>query len=139
MLFRSRDAAQMDAFRKVLSKCGLIDLGFMGLRFTWCNSRFGEQRTLIRLDRMVGNEAWALMFPEAKVHHVSMSASNHCLLALSLNKDHYPRRRKKCFFFEEMWTQVEECKEIVELAWDPYREDSAMSIQERIERCQTSL
>ena len=137
--WKDRDATQMDAFREVLSKCGLIDLGFMGLRFTWCNSRFGEQRTLIRLDRMVGNEAWALMFPEAKVHHVSMSASNHCLLALSLNKDHYPRRRKKCFFFEEMWTQVEECKEIVELAWDPYREDSAMSIQERIERCQTSL
>ena len=86
--WKDRDAAQMDAFREVLSKCGLIDLGFMGLRFTWCNSRFGEQRTLIRLDRMVGNEAWALMFPEAKVHHVSMSASDHCLLALSLNKDH---------------------------------------------------
>lgn len=38
-----------------------------------------------------------------------------------------------------MWTREEECKEIVELAWDPYRDDSVLSIQERIERCQTEL
>ena len=97
--WKDRDATQMDAFREVLGKCCLFDLGFVGPRFTWCNGRFGEQRTLIRLDRMVGNEAWALMFPEAKVHHVSMSASDHCLLALSLNKVQFPRRRKKRFFF----------------------------------------
>ena len=94
---------------------------------------------LIRLDKMVGNEAWALMFPEAKVCHVSMSASDQCLLALSLNKVQLSRRRKKRFFFKEMWTRVDECKEIIELAWDPYTEDSVMSVQERIERCKTSL
>ena len=88
---------------------------------------------------MVGNEAWAVMFPEAKVHHVSMSASDHCLLAMSLYKVQVPRRRKKRFFFEEMWTRVDECKEIIELAWDPYTEDSIMSVQERIERFKTSL
>ena len=97
--WKDRDATQMDAFREVLGKCCLFDLGFVGPRFTWCNGRFGDQRTLIRLDRMVGNEAWVLMFPEAKVHHVSMLASDHCLLALSLNKVQFPRRRKKRFFF----------------------------------------
>ena len=137
--WKDRDVAQMDAFREVLSKCDLIDLGFVGPRFTWCNDRFGEQRTLIWLDRMVVNEAWSLMFPDAKVHHVSMSSLDHYLLALFLNKDHHQRRGKKQFFFEAMWTQVEECKEIVELAWDPYREDSTLSIQERLERCQKQL
>ena len=34
---------------------------------------------------------------------------------------------------------MEECKEIVELAWDPYREDSALPVQERLERCQKML
>ncbi|XP_075640325.1 uncharacterized protein LOC142612079 [Castanea sativa] len=132
--WRDRDADQMKAFREVLSKCGLIDLGFVGQRFTWCKGRFGDQRTLIRLDRMVANEAWSLVSPEAKVHHVSMSSSDHCLLALFLNKDHQQRRGKKRFFFEAMWTREEECKEIIELAWDPYRDDSVLSIQERIER-----
>ena len=51
-----RDARQMKVFRECLSDYGLIDLGFVGRRFTWCNGRIGEQRTLVRLDRMVANE-----------------------------------------------------------------------------------
>lgn len=39
---------------------------------------------LIRLDRMVAKKGLREMFLEAKVHHVLMSASNHCLLALYL-------------------------------------------------------
>ena len=46
----------MKVFRECLSNCGLIDLGFVGQRSTWCNGRIGEQRTLVRLDRMVANE-----------------------------------------------------------------------------------
>ena len=41
---------------------------------------------LIRLDRMVANEGWRDMFLEAKVYHVAMSASYHCLLALFLER-----------------------------------------------------
>ena len=51
-----RDARQMEVFRECLSDCGLIDLGFVGQRSTWCIGRIGEQRTLVRLDRMVANE-----------------------------------------------------------------------------------
>ena len=41
----NRDARQMREFRDFLSRCGLLDLGFVGQRYTWCNGRFGEQRT----------------------------------------------------------------------------------------------
>ena len=37
-----RDATQMWDFREGLSKCGLVDLGFVGQRYTWCNGRLGE-------------------------------------------------------------------------------------------------
>ena len=84
--WRERDANQIRNFRDVLSRCGLVDLGFVGQKYTWCNGRHGEHRTLLRLDRMVANEAWIQLFPEAKVFHNSMSALDHCLLALSLNK-----------------------------------------------------
>ena len=93
--WRERDANQIRDFRDVLSRCGLVDLGFVGQKFTWCNGRHGEQRTLLRLDRMVANEAWLQLFPEAKVFHISMSASDHCLLALSLNKNQQQKKRKK--------------------------------------------
>ena len=71
----------MEAFRELLNVCGLLDLGFIGQRYTWCNGRFGDQRTLLRLDRMVANNGWRAKFPETKVYHVSMAALDHCLIA----------------------------------------------------------
>ncbi|XP_050242088.1 uncharacterized protein LOC126691051 [Quercus robur] len=139
MGWKERDVDQMREFRESLSRCGLIDLGFVGPRFTWCNGRFGDQRTLLRLDRMVANEEWMKIFPEAKVHNVSMSASDHCLLVLFLKKNQYRKRGKKRFFFEAMWTKEEECKEVIEMAWDPYVDDATRPIQERLERCQSQL
>ena len=59
-----RDAGQMKEFRECLSRCGLFDLGFVGQRFTWCNGRAGEQRTKLRLDRMVASESWIQRFSE---------------------------------------------------------------------------
>lgn len=97
-----REAEQMQKFRDCLSFCGLTDLGFVRQRFTWCNGRLREQRTLVRLDRIVANEEWRRIFPEAMVHHVSMTASDHCLLMMSMKKRKPNKLRKKRFFFEEM-------------------------------------
>ena len=119
--WKERELNQMEGFRESLSKCGLFDLGFVGQRFTWCNERFGEQRTLLRLDRMVANSSWSELYPEARVYHRSMSSSDHCLLYLSL-KNILPKKPvKKRFQFEAMWAREEGCKEVVEGAWDPYR------------------
>ena len=43
------------------------------------------QRTKIRLDRLVVNEDWMSLFPEARVN-VAMPISDHCLLMLSLTR-----------------------------------------------------
>ena len=40
-----RNANQMADFRDCLNRCELVDLGFIGQKFTWCNGRGGEQRT----------------------------------------------------------------------------------------------
>ena len=61
------------------------------------------------MDRMVTNEAWVQIFPEAKVHHILMSASNHCLLAMFFNRNQPYKQSKRRFFFEAMWVR-EECK-----------------------------
>nr|POE80458.1 hypothetical protein CFP56_25175 [Quercus suber] len=110
------DANQMRSFRECLNACGLIDLGFVWQRFTWCNRRLGEQRTLIRLDRMVANEKWVEQFPEARVHHISMSVSDHCMLALFLTKIKRPKPTKRRFVFEVMWARNDRCKEVIERA-----------------------
>ena len=41
--------------------------------------------------------------------------------------------------FEAMWVREAECKEVVDMAWNSYIEDSDMPIKERIERCQRNL
>nr|POE57175.1 uncharacterized protein CFP56_01831 [Quercus suber] len=132
-----RDADQMRGFRDCLNVCGLHDLGFVGSRYTWCNGRIGDQRTLIRLDRVVANEGWLANFPEAQVHHISMAASDHCLLALFVRKKAPPKKVRKRFFFEAMWIRDDRCKEVIEEAWDPLRVD--VDIQERIKNCQGQL
>lgn len=93
-----RDVDQIRSFRDFLSACRLHNLGFVGSRFTWCNSRFGDQRTLIRLDRVMANEGWTARFIEVQVHHISISASDHCLLALFLRKKTPLKPVKKRFF-----------------------------------------
>lgn len=88
---------------------------------------------------MVANDEWIQIFLEAKVHHVSMSASDHCLLPLFLKNNQYCKRGKKHFLFKEMWTREEECGEVIELDWDQYTENSSWPIQERPGRCQCQL
>lgn len=134
-----QEANQMRSFKECLSICGLFDLGFVGQRFTWCNGRLGEQRTLIRLDRMLANERWMEQLHEAQVHHISMSTSDHCLLALFLwrKKPTKPVRRR--FFFEAMWARDERCREVIELAWDPLQASMNFNIVEKIKSCQFHL
>lgn len=133
------EAKQMEDFRNCLHLCGLYDFGFMGQKYTWCNKRLGEQWTLIILDRVVANERRIEAYLEAKVHHVLMSMSNHCLLALFLRKPRKAKLEKIRFFFKAMWTGENKCKEVIEAAWDPMRVDPDFQIQDRIKNFQSQL
>ncbi|KAJ4828333.1 hypothetical protein Tsubulata_051413 [Turnera subulata] len=58
-------------------KMNLLDLGFVGCRFTWCS---GDKRT--RLDRFFCNSEWRREFPEATVIHLPRVGSDHCPILL---------------------------------------------------------
>ena len=68
---------QMQSFCDCLDFCGLKDLGFSGLPFTWCNRRFEGNVVWVRLDRAVASPKWVLKFPAARLHHLSGLSSNH--------------------------------------------------------------
>ena len=89
-----RDVNKMLAFRDSLEAYGLADLGFSRQHFTWCNCRLGEERTLIKLDRMVANNEWMDLFLDAKVQHRSMSTLDHYLLILYPKSNRLARQRK---------------------------------------------
>ena len=67
----------MQQFRDSLDFCGLKDLGFSGLPYTWSNRRFDGQMIWVRLDRAVALADWMLKFPSVRVHHVPGYSSDH--------------------------------------------------------------
>nr|XP_023911327.1 uncharacterized protein LOC112022938 [Quercus suber] len=131
-----RDSKQMENFRDCLDKCGLFDLGYVGQRFTWCNGRHGNQRTKLRLDRMVANVEWMRLYPEACVHHFSLSKSDHCMLVLALKREQPRKPMKKRFMFEAMWTREAGCREIIETVWDTLSCSTGLTITDKLRQCQ---
>ena len=74
----------MQEFRSVLLHCGLIDLGFIGNRFTWNNSREGDAYVHLRLDRACAMLEWQEIFPQAQVCHLIASYSDHIPILLTI-------------------------------------------------------
>lgn len=64
-----RSQAQMDAFRDTLDICGLSDLGYTGINWTFEKKVAGGTYTRVRLDRCVATPEWLLAFPNAAVEH----------------------------------------------------------------------
>ena len=64
-----RSHNQMQQFRDVIDECGFMDLGFVGLKYTW--SRHFENGNSIweRLDRCLVTDSWFKKFLGSKVHH----------------------------------------------------------------------
>ena len=59
----------MKAFRDMLDKAGLKDLGFVGKKFTWKGQRH-DGLVLERLDRAVANNLWLTLNPGTKFQHL---------------------------------------------------------------------
>ena len=134
-----REAKEMMAFRECLNKCGLVDLGFIGQKYRWCNGRFGGDRTKLRLDRAVANEDWMLGFLDARVFHSSIYISDHYLIKLSLKRGQNRRSQKRRFMFEAMWIRDTRCREVVESAWDLGGNLSSVQLIDRLRNCKEML
>jgi hypothetical protein len=85
----ARPQGYMEAFRNVLSDCGLEDFGFLGDAFT---SKRGRIRQL--LHRAIASGQWITLHPGAMLQHLSFIRSDHrpILLALSIRRTLYVRR-----------------------------------------------
>ena len=90
-----RGEKQMEEFRNSLDFCGLKDIGFSGLPWTYDNNRGGNSNVKVRLDRAVGDSAWSLLFDQAEVRHLVSPCSDHCLILLQLYKERHVKGKHK--------------------------------------------
>ena len=113
-----RSAGQMIDFRDVLEVCGLGDLGFAGLPYTYDNRRGGRANVKVRLDRAVANNSWRDLFTHAKVQHLVAPSSDHLPILLRCSREE-PRQEhgRRCRQYEVMWERDPTLPEVILNAW----------------------
>jgi hypothetical protein len=87
----------MSLFREALNDCDLVDLGFVGLPYTYDNGRGGDANVKVCLDRAVADTNWRDLFAEATVHHLVSSRSDHCPLLVEIKREIWDRNRPRIF------------------------------------------
>ena len=107
-------------FKDCLDKCNMVDMGFNGPRYTWTNRR--EIHSLIqeRIDRFFMNPSWCLLYPDAKVSHLTRCHSDHCPVLMETN----PRRQlhlARPFRFQSFWLSDPSFPIVVNKAWQQPR------------------
>ena len=129
----------MDSFRRVVNFCGFKDLGYCGSDFTWFNMKERMDRISLRLDRALATSDWLESFKSPKVHHLVESTSDHYILTIT---DSPPptRKSKHHFHFEAMWVKREDCREVIEAAWDLGTLSAMLEgVASNLKRCAISL
>ena len=79
-----RPVQQMAQFNASINYCGLMEVGFVGSKFTWLYQRRDSTQIRERLDKALASTDWHSLFPTTKLHHKSSSASDHNPLLLHL-------------------------------------------------------
>lgn len=114
---RPQPRSLLEGFTRVITECGLVDLGFKGNEFIWEKSRGTEAWVQERLDRGFANSDWRNMFLNAEIEVCEVSTSDHLPLLLQLNAQVYvPRGRR--FKFENSWIREADCLNLVRSSWN---------------------
>ncbi|XP_059430102.1 uncharacterized protein LOC132163748 [Corylus avellana] len=102
-------------FRNFIDQHGMVDLGFVGNPFTWCNNRKGFATIKERLDRGLASLEWVHLHPDFSLIHLPASISDHNPISLNTNttSSFLPRP----FKFEEFWTLDPSCGLVIAATW----------------------
>ena len=94
-----------------LQQSGLLDLGFVGPRFTWKRGSLYQ-----RLDRALCNTQWRLKFLKAVVRHLVRYQSDHRPLLLDFFSL-VPNQRDRPFRFIQAWMTHADYRDFVAMNW----------------------
>ncbi|KAH7833675.1 hypothetical protein Vadar_008660 [Vaccinium darrowii] len=129
---------ELKGFQNFINQCNLIDLGYTGFPFTWCNNRAGSECIQERLDRALATPSWVLRFSQACVEHVNSVGSDHSALLLHLYPNVHQNRAP--FRFDARWVQDEEVLPMIEHAWQaPIQGSKCFGVQQHIKGCRDSI
>ncbi|XP_027086667.1 uncharacterized protein [Coffea arabica] len=106
-----REEGSFKAFRDFINDNQLMDVGFQGHPWTWCNNWEGPGEVKQRLDRGLCSYPWLQAFEQVTCKHQDTIASDHSMLIFDTKP--CPTRKKKRFYFDKSWLQREEINDII--------------------------
>ncbi|KAK4438704.1 hypothetical protein Salat_0204900 [Sesamum alatum] len=107
-------------FRSVVVDIQLLDLGYVGAPFTWCDKREVPFTVRCRLNRGLGNGSWRVLFLDAQVEHLPLNYSDHCPLLVhtaGIVSSQPPLLPHWPFRLEAFWAKSSDCRRIVQDVW----------------------
>lgn len=113
-------------FIECLDDCGLVEAGYYGNRFTWCNNRGFPKTIWKRLDRLFLNSNWVDELGDTTVQHLARVSSDHAPLLITIRTPEV--NRPKYFKFLDFWIEHEDFKGVVAEAWQEKVVGNAMWI-----------
>lgn len=113
---REAEYYRMVTFEEMLNACKFMDIKSKECAYTWANYRDREELVRKRLDRMVCNMEWRVLFFKEEVFALLATGSYHSPILLSIFSSKL--KRKKEFQLEAYWLDNLECKDIMEGAWN---------------------
>lgn len=119
MSLNPRPEAQMAAFRDVLMACELVDLGFIGVPYTYDNMRAAAANVRVRLDRAVATNDWRNLFAFSSVHHLASPCLDHVPLLLKLSAEQ-ENPRSKARRYEIFWERDAGLPDFIRNTWDAF-------------------
>jgi hypothetical protein len=131
-----RSWAQIAGFRDVVDVCGLCDLGYRGVPWTFEKKVAGGSFCRVRLDRGLATPTWSERFPEAEVHHLpAYATSDHLpiLLKLDPSSEQHARRRSALFRYEVMWENHEQFSDFLADSWRSDRSRNVSELRSKLE------
>ncbi|VAI29049.1 unnamed protein product [Triticum turgidum subsp. durum] len=122
---RGRDDNQMMMFRECLDECGLIDLGYIGPKYTWSNRQEDGRNVRVRLDRAIANGDFLQLFDDCTVENIITTSSDHLAILVKIaNKGRQGAINHvlRSFKFEAAWTRAPDYVQMINENWGKLKE-----------------
>ncbi|KAM0889558.1 hypothetical protein ACQ4PT_027632 [Festuca glaucescens] len=101
----------------------------------------GTRNVRVRLDCVVACPEWSKLFPDAMVHHLVSSRSDHCPILVTLKEEEMNKnRRKPDPSYEVIWERDESLFELINEAWSHHAPATNLTdIREKLKATMASM
>lgn len=130
--------SELHDIRVCMLDYGVTDIKCSGNFFTWNNMREGETRVFSKLDRMLANAVWKVLFSSVEVNFQSEGEFDHSPALLTV----FPGvvHGKKAFIYFTMWKGATQFDDLIRKGWAENIEVTKMYINlQKLKKIKCSL